>query len=95
VSYEARLKESWVWKELHAVRNVKPGKGSYTHKLEIAGGMTGDLFRVCYANKRTVVRRSGFHFFGGNIFSDRTTNIDNAFSDREGKERKITQGTLT
>jgi hypothetical protein len=76
VSYEARLKESWVWKELHAVRNVKPGKGSDTHKLEIDGGMTdGVLFRVCYATKRTVVRRSGFLFFGGSIFSDRTTNI--------------------
>jgi hypothetical protein len=26
VNYESRLKESWVWKELHAVRNVKPGQ---------------------------------------------------------------------
>jgi flavin-dependent dehydrogenase len=25
VNYEARLKESWVWKELKSVRNIKPG----------------------------------------------------------------------
>lgn len=35
VSYETRLKESWVWKELHAVRNVKPA----FHKYGTFGGM--------------------------------------------------------
>jgi hypothetical protein len=32
VNYEVRLKESWVWKEIHSVRNVKPGKGSVHYR---------------------------------------------------------------
>lgn len=35
VNYESRLRDSWVWKELHSVRNVKPA----FHKYGVYGGM--------------------------------------------------------
>jgi len=35
VNYELRLRDSWVWKELHSVRNVKPA----FHKFGLYGGM--------------------------------------------------------
>nr|CAG4643767.1 EOG090X0279 [Lepidurus arcticus] len=36
ISYEERIRESWVWKELHGVRNVRP---SFHNPLGLYGGM--------------------------------------------------------
>lgn len=42
--YEQKIRDSWVWKELHAVRNVRP---SFNTKLGLYGGvMYTGLFYV-------------------------------------------------
>jgi len=60
VQYESRLRESWVWKELQSVRNVKPA----FHKFGLYGGMmyTG-LFYVVGRGKEPWYALVVFTFF--------------------------------
>ncbi|XP_068207820.1 electron transfer flavoprotein-ubiquinone oxidoreductase, mitochondrial [Palaemon carinicauda] len=58
VSYEERLKSSWVWKELYAARNVRP---SFHTPLGLYGGMiyTGLFYVLLKGNEPWTLKFSG------------------------------------
>lgn len=47
--YETAVKESWIYEELHAVRNVRP---SFHNPLGFYGGLLYTGFVVCFMKGR-------------------------------------------
>ena len=60
--YEDRIKESWIYKELKAVRNVRP---SFNTKLGIYGGLayTGLFYVMARGKEPWTLSHSGMSFF--------------------------------
>jgi len=50
VSYEQRIRDSWIWKELHKVRNIRP---SFNTSLGMYGGLlyTGTVWYLTRGNE--------------------------------------------
>lgn len=58
VKYEEKLKNSWLWKELHAVRNVRP---SFNSSLGALGGVlyTGLFYWICRGKEPWTLHHGG------------------------------------
>lgn len=56
--YEENLKNSWVWKELHAVRNIRP---SFHHYFGLYGGMlyTGIFYWILRGKEPWTLKHCG------------------------------------
>ncbi|KAG1658466.1 Electron transfer flavoprotein-ubiquinone oxidoreductase, mitochondrial [Nymphon striatum] len=58
ISYEEKIRNSWVWKELHAVRNIRP---SFHSSLGLYGGVayTGFFYVLCRGKEPWTLSHGG------------------------------------